>query len=140
MEPDSREKPARRQSVNTILVIDDEPIVLGVVEASLRQEGYEVVSATSVRQAIETATSLAGRIALVVVNHSISVMPGRTLVEAIEGLQPGVKVLRFSGHSGDYLRATGQIKPENSFLQKPFTSQDIRKKVRDIIGPPSGSV
>jgi DNA-binding NtrC family response regulator len=126
--------------VSAILVIDDEPMVLGVVEASLPQEGYEVESATSVRQAIEIATSLAGRIALVIVNHSISKMPGRNLVEAIDRLQPGVKVLRFSGHSGDFLRATGQIKPENSFLQKPFTTQEIRKRVRDIIGPPSGSV
>jgi DNA-binding NtrC family response regulator len=126
--------------VSTILVIDDEPIVLGVVEVSLRQEGYEVVSATSVRQAIEITTSLAGRIALLIVNHSISKMPGRNLVEVIERLQPGVKVLRFSGHSGDYLRATGQIKPEDSFLQKPFTAQEIRKRVRDIIGPPSGSI
>jgi DNA-binding response OmpR family regulator len=52
----------------TILVIDDEPMVLRVVEESLRQEGYQVISATSVEQAIETANSLAGRIALVIVN------------------------------------------------------------------------
>jgi two-component system, cell cycle sensor histidine kinase and response regulator CckA len=124
----------------TILVIDDEPMVLEVVVESLRREGYEVISATSVEQAIETATSLAGRIALVIVNHSISGMPGRNLVEAIERLQPGMKVLRYSGYSEEHLRATGQIKPEAFFLQKPFTTQVIRKKVRDIIGPPSGSV
>jgi len=126
--------------VTTILVVDDEPIVLEVVVVSLQREGYEVVSATSVGQAIEIAISLAGRMALVIVNHSLGVMPGQNLVEAIERLQPGVKVLRFSGHSGDYLRTTGQITAESAFLQKPFTTQEIRKKVRDIIGPPPGHV
>jgi two-component system, cell cycle sensor histidine kinase and response regulator CckA len=115
-------------------------MVLRVVQASLRREGYEVRSATSAEQAMETAASFAGRIALIIVNHSLSTIPGRNLVEAIERLQPGVKVLRYSGHTEEDLRATGQIRPESFFLQKPFTAQVIRKKVRDIIGPPSGSV
>jgi two-component system, cell cycle sensor histidine kinase and response regulator CckA len=126
--------------VRTILVVDDEPMVLGLVEAILREEGYEVVSATSVEQAIETATSLAGRIALAIVNSSISGVPGRNVVDAVERVQPGIKVLRFSGHSEDHLRATGEMKVENSFLQKPFTTQALQKKVRDLLGPPSGSV
>jgi two-component system, cell cycle sensor histidine kinase and response regulator CckA len=124
----------------TILVIDDEPMVLEVVEESLRREGYEVISATNPEQALQTASSLAGRLALIIVNHSLSTIPGRNLVEAIERLQPGVKVLRYSGYTEEHLRATGQVKPEAFFLQKPFTTQVIRKKVRDIIGPPSGSV
>jgi DNA-binding NtrC family response regulator len=49
----------------------------------LQREGYQVISATSAAQAIETATSLAGRIALVIVNHSISTTSGQDLVEAI---------------------------------------------------------
>lgn len=123
--------------MSTILVIDDEPVVLQVVEESLRRGGYEVISATNPQQAIETATSLAGRLALIIVNHSISWVPGRNLVEAILELHPGVKVLRYSGYSEEHLRATGQVKPEALFLQKPFTPQVIRNKVRDIIGPPS---
>lgn len=123
--------------VSMILVIDDEPMVVRVVEMSLRQDGYEVVAATNVQQAIETASSFAERITLIIVNHSLSLTPGRNLVEAIERIQPAVKVLRFSGHSEEHLRATGQIKPESFFLQKPFTSSDIRKKVREIIGPPA---
>jgi two-component system, cell cycle sensor histidine kinase and response regulator CckA len=126
--------------VGKILVIDDEPIVLQVVEESLRREGYEVISATNPKQAIEAATSFAGQIALIIVNHSLSTIPGRNLVEAIVKLQPGVKVLRYSAYSEEHLRATGQVKPEAFFLQKPFTAQVIRKKVRDLIGPPPGSV
>jgi two-component system, cell cycle sensor histidine kinase and response regulator CckA len=126
-------------SARTILVIDDEPMVVRVVEESLRLEGYEVISATNAEQALQTASLLAGRLALIIVNHSLSSVPGRNLVEAIERLQPDVKVLRYSGYTEEHLRATGQIKPEAYFLQKPFTTQVIRKKVRDIIGPPSGS-
>jgi two-component system cell cycle sensor histidine kinase/response regulator CckA len=127
-------------NTRSILVIDDEPMVLEVVVESLRREGYEVMSATNPEQALQMASSLAGRLALIIVNHSLSSLPGRNLVEAIERLQPGVKVLRYSGYTEEHLRATGQIKPEAFFLQKPFTAQVIRKKVRDIIGPPSGSV
>ncbi|HEY7388147.1 MAG TPA: response regulator [Bryobacteraceae bacterium] len=123
----------------TILVIDDEPMVVEVVEESLRREGYEVISATNAEQALQTASALAGWLDLIIVNHSLSTIPGRNLVEAIERLQPGVKVLRYSGYTEEHLRATGQIKPDAFFLQKPFTAQAIRKKVCDIIGPPSGS-
>jgi two-component system, cell cycle sensor histidine kinase and response regulator CckA len=126
--------------VRAIMVIDDDPGVLVVVDIILQKEGYKVVSARSVEQAIETATSLAGRIVLFIVDHSLSAMPGRNVVEEIEKLQPGVKVLRFSGDSEDDLRVTGQMKAESSFLQKPFTTQALRKKVLDIVGPPSGSI
>jgi DNA-binding NtrC family response regulator len=124
-------------NIRTILVIDDEPMVVEVVEECLRPEGYEVISATNVEQALQKASSLAGRLALIIVNHSLSSVPGRNLVEVIQRLQPGVKVLRYSGYTEEHLRATGQIQPEAFFLQKPFTAQVIRKKVRDIIGPPS---
>ncbi len=121
-------------------MIDDEPMVLQVVEESLGREGYDVISATNVEQALLTASSLAGRLALIIVNHSLSSVPGRNVVEAIQRLQPGVQVLRYSGYTEEHLRATGQLKSEAFFLQKPFTAQAIRKKVRDIIGPPSGSL
>jgi len=130
----------RRQSVSAILVIDDEPSLLMAMEMSLRREGYEVIAATNAQQAIQTASSLAGRLALIIVNHSLSSVPGRNIVEAIRRLQPGLKVLRISGHSEENLRATGQLRPESFFLQKPFTPQVLRNKVRDIIGRPSGSM
>jgi two-component system, cell cycle sensor histidine kinase and response regulator CckA len=121
--------------VDTILVVDDELVVLSVVEASLRLAGYDVVTASSAQDAIRTAAKFAGRMALVIVNHSIASTAGQRLVDEIEQLQPGVKVLRVSGHMEEHLRATGQIKPESFFLQKPFTARALREKVRDVIGP-----
>jgi two-component system, cell cycle sensor histidine kinase and response regulator CckA len=93
-------------NLRTILVIDDESMVLEIVVESLRREGYEVMSATNAEQALQTASSLAGRLALIIVNHSLSSLPGRSLVEAIERRQPGVKVLRYSGYTEEHLRAT----------------------------------
>lgn len=118
-----------------ILVVDDEPIVLSVVENILRQAGYDVIAANSADAALEFAVANRGNIGLLIVNHSVNARPGRNLVEDLLPMQPKVQVLRFSGHLEGELRAKGEIRPESFFIQKPFTSRQLLNKVRDIVGP-----
>ena len=47
-----------------------------------------------------------------------------------------MQVLRFSGHLESELRATGELRPESFFIQKPFTSKQLLDKVREIVGEP----
>lgn len=117
-----------------ILVIDDEPIILGTVANILRQAGYDVMTADSADAACEFAAATKDNIGLLVVNHSVNARSGRELVEDILPMQPNMHVLRFSGYLEAELRASGEIRPESLFIQKPFTSKQLLDKVREIIG------
>lgn len=119
-----------------ILVVDDEPIVLDVVAATLRKSGYEVVTAGSVSEALNQARVLDRHLHLLITNHSISRRSGSDLVEDLLCVQPQMRVLRFSGHSESELRESGEIRPESFFIQKPFQARQLLAKVYEIVGPP----
>ena len=120
--------------MSKILVVDDEPIVLDLVAATLRREKYEVLTAASGTVALQQARLYHGDISLLIVDHSVDFHSGRTLVDEILPVQPQMKVLRFSGHLESQLRASGEMRPESFFIQKPFRPKELVGKVREIIG------
>jgi DNA-binding NtrC family response regulator len=123
--------------MSTILVVDDEPLVLEVVATALQLEKYDVLAAVTAKEAHDKATLREGGIDLLIVNHTLANEAGRNLVEDLLSLQPRMKVLRFSGHLEGQLRARGEIRPDSFFIQKPFLPKQLVGKVRDIIGPAS---
>jgi DNA-binding NtrC family response regulator len=121
--------------MSKILVVDDEPVVLNMVAATLQREKYDVLTAASAAEALQQAKLYEGDISLLIVNHSVDAIPGRNLVDEILPVQRQMKVLRFSGHLENELRARGEIRPESFFIQKPFMPKQLIGKVREIIGP-----
>ena len=119
-----------------ILVVDDEPIILNVVAATLRKRGYEVVSAGSANEALSLEGVLDPYLRLLVTNHSLDGHSARTFVEDLLRIQPHLEVLRFSGHLESELRETGELRPESFFIQKPFQAKQLLAKVSEIVGPP----
>jgi two-component system cell cycle sensor histidine kinase/response regulator CckA len=119
-----------------ILVVDDEPIVVRVVESVLRKAGYDITAAENADAALELAAANRGSIALLIVNHSLNARPSRNLVDDLLAVQPNMQVLRFSGHLESELRASGELRAESFFIQKPFTSKQLLDKVREIVGEP----
>ena len=64
------------------------------------------------------------------------VMPGiggRELAKKLLTLRPGISVLYLSGYTEDAVVAPGALGPGTGFLQKPFTLQNLAKKVREVI-------
>jgi DNA-binding NtrC family response regulator len=118
-----------------ILVVDDEPIVLRVAESVLGRAGYDITAVDNAHAALEFAAANRGSIDLLIVNHSLSGATGRNLVDDMLAMQPNMQALRFSGHLENELRATGELRPESFFIQKPFTSKQLLDKVREIVGP-----
>jgi two-component system cell cycle sensor histidine kinase/response regulator CckA len=117
----------------TILVVEDDDQVRGIVCRILRLHGYRVLEAGGGEQALELAGREPGEIDLLL---SDVVMPGMSGVELADHLrraQPGVRVLHMSGYTsgiaGPDPRAT---LPE--LIEKPFTAAELLARVRSLLG------
>jgi FixJ family two-component response regulator len=61
-------------------------------------------------------------------------MGGRELVQQLLGSRPGIKVLYLSGYTEDAIVNEATIESGKAFLQKPFTLQNLSRKVREVLG------
>jgi nitrogen-specific signal transduction histidine kinase/CheY-like chemotaxis protein len=137
-------EPANRGS-ETVLVVEDEDSVRLVAVGSLRKAGYQVLQAASGEEALRVASSHAGPIDLVLTDVLMPGIHGPELVKRLKESRPAVRALYMSGHADDALLHHGILEGELSFLEKPFTRNDLAKKVRDVLdgarstvsGPPS---
>ena len=117
----------------TILLVEDDPSVLQMVEHMLCELGYEVLAVDSPREAIQLARSFAGAIDLLVTDMVMPKMNGLELLDALQEDIPDIKVLFISG----YVYRSKDIQDDNilgvGFLQKPFTLYDLARKVDSVI-------
>jgi two-component system cell cycle sensor histidine kinase/response regulator CckA len=112
---------------HTILMVDDEDLLLTMGQAILSAYGYRVLTANSGQKALDI---LGGKdpVDLVITDLVMPAMSGRELVEHIRRLAPATRVLCTSG----YVWPAGQVN-ETPYLQKPFTSQDLLFKVKQVL-------
>src|SRR5260370_21714130 len=120
----------------TILVIDDEPMVLGLADSMLTRFGYKAIAVASGKEALrlfEKSPDI--EVHLAVVDLVMPEMSGVELVERIHKLRPGLPVLHFSSYSeDDSLRPT--FAKGVPFIAKPFTSLQLTKKIREMLDNP----
>ena len=112
----------------TILVVDDEEMLLNLGQTVLSAYGYQVLTANSGQRALDLFRNAATRIQLVVTDLVMPGMSGRELIDHLRVLAPTVPILRTSG----YLRGPEEDKDE-TYLRKPFTSQELLRGVRRLL-------
>ena len=117
----------------TILLVEDEEAVRGLTSRILQKQGYRVIAAQHGREAMEIASKEEGRIDLVLTDVVMPGMNGRGLVERLTGIRPRIKSLYMSGYTDDDIIRRGFIEPSRSFLQKPFTSDNLLRTVRKVL-------
>jgi two-component system cell cycle sensor histidine kinase/response regulator CckA len=117
----------------TILLVEDEPAVRDLVERVLNSRGYQVLSAGHGGDALQLAQGRKGEIDLVLTDIVMPAMSGRELVDAIRSTRPGVRVLYMSGYTDDEIVRRGLHDPNMSFIQKPFTAENLALQVRKIL-------
>jgi CheY-like chemotaxis protein len=126
------EPPARQA---TILVAEDQPPVLAVVQRILGRAGYKLLVSTCGAEALAAASAHDGEIDLLLTDVIMPGMSGRELADELRAKRPGIKVLFVSGHVGDEDRdGVGGA----GFLAKPFTSRELLQQVRTILGEAAG--
>jgi PAS domain S-box-containing protein len=125
---------ASAQSGNeTILLVDDDPLILDVGKAMLAAMGYGVLVAKGGREAVEIYRNQGARIHLVILDMIMPEMGGGKTFDQLKEIDPGVNVLLASGYSLDGQATAIMNRGCNGFIQKPFDLQSLSEKVRNII-------
>jgi two-component system cell cycle sensor histidine kinase/response regulator CckA len=109
----------------TILMVDDEDLVLTMAEAILSAYGYTVVTANSGQKALEIFSKNKVPIDLLVTDLVMPMMSGRELVDQVRKVAPHVPIICTSGYSWPNAR-----EDDTSYLQKPFTSRELLLRVK----------
>ena len=118
----------------TILLVEDEPGIRGLVRKILQQEQYHVLEASSAEEALKIAAAHKGAIHLLLTDFMLPGMTGRDLAERMHAASPKLKVLYVSGYTDDESVRGGVFPPGSRFLQKPFTLSGLVGKVREALG------
>ncbi|MBM4087935.1 MAG: response regulator [Planctomycetes bacterium] len=117
----------------TILVCDDDEIVLVSTSCLLESAGYTVMRALSPREALQAAAEHAGTISLLLTDVTMPEMNGRELADALQRQRPDLKVIFTSGHAGDVLQAGGTEGRRAAFLKKPSPCDVLFRLVREVL-------
>ncbi|HUE89352.1 MAG TPA: PAS domain S-box protein [Vicinamibacterales bacterium] len=126
-----------RAGTQTVLVVEDEDVLRELAKRLLERQGYSVLLAADAGEALRMFEQ----------NPSIDVlltdvvMPGTSgpdLTKQLIEQRPELRVIYMSGYTEDAIVHHGVLKPGIAFLHKPFTSETLGRKIRDVLDmPPS---
>jgi len=119
----------------TILIVDDEDLLLTMGKTILSAFGYRVLTANGGQRALEILSQKATTVDLVITDLVMPAMSGRELVEHIRQRSPSMPIICTSG----YVWPAGQ-ENDGAYLQKPFTSQELLLKVKQALRPEPSNV
>ncbi|GDY23495.1 hypothetical protein LBMAG56_48420 [Verrucomicrobiota bacterium] len=117
------------RGTQTILMVDDEDLLLTMGQMILSAYDYRVLTANSGHKALQILADNANKIDLVITDLVMPNMSGRELIEQIRVLAPDMRTICSSG----YVRANANEEEEDAYLQKPFTSHDLLSKVKQAL-------
>ncbi|MBN1105019.1 MAG: PAS domain S-box protein [Deltaproteobacteria bacterium] len=119
----------------TVLVVDDEAVVLDTAKTMIEKLGYKVLTANGGRRALEIYRQHRTRIDLVVLDLIMPGLNGEETFVLLKNMDPGVRVLLSSGYSVDG-RATDLLERGcGGFIQKPFSMKELSDKLREVLAP-----
>jgi signal transduction histidine kinase len=133
--------PAMEQTVNdqptqvtdlrgreTVLVVDDEEMLLKMCETVLSSFGYRVMLASTGSQALELVNRMPGEFDLVLTDLVMPGMSGRELMDQLRATAPAIPVIGMSGYA-----LGGEAVESGRYLRKPFTAQTLLRFVREVM-------
>ena len=112
----------------TILVVDDESLMLTMAETILSEYGYCVLTANSGQKALAMLSRDNVQVDLIITDLVMPTMGGREFIERARQLVPTSRILSTSGYVMPADKQTG-----TPYLQKPFTSYELLAKVKQVL-------
>ncbi|HEY7065393.1 MAG TPA: response regulator [Chloroflexota bacterium] len=117
----------------TILVVEDDAQIRGLIRGVLDAAGYTVLEARRGEEAERLAAQHPAPIHLLFTDVVLPGMHGRELAQRLAARHPAPKVLFMSGYTDQVVVEQGMIEARAPFLQKPFTPEALRRKLRDVL-------
>ena len=123
------------QSLGRVLVVDDEPDDREALRLALAQSGFEVITATNGKSALEIFQAYSARFDLLVTDVAMTPMNGCDVAAACAKLNPRLKVVFVSGYVGaQSLRYHNDLVIGNwTFVRKPFTREELMAKIHQVL-------
>lgn len=117
----------------TILVVEDEDQVRLLIRKTLQNKGYTVHEADNGNEAVEIFEKYAGDIDLILTDVVMPGMGGRKVADTVLLSNPDKKIVYMSGYTDEAIVRHGVLDPGVNFLQKPFSSDELLQKVREVL-------
>jgi PAS domain S-box-containing protein len=122
-----------RPGVGTILVVEDDDQLRRLAHRALAAQGYVVLEADRGATALDLARRHNGAIDLLLTDVVMPDTNGRKLADALRATRPGVRVLFMSGYPDGAISKHGILEHGVAYLAKPFTTEAITRKVREVL-------
>jgi two-component system, cell cycle sensor histidine kinase and response regulator CckA len=133
-EPAQAAKPrADLTGQGTILLVEDEEGLRSLNARGLRSRGYSVIEASNGVEALEALEEKNGAVDLVVSDVVMPEMDGPTLLKAMRGRNPNLKIIFVSGYAEDAFEKSLPENQQFAFLPKPFTLSQLVATVKDTM-------
>ncbi len=129
----AQQETSRERGRETILLVEDDPAVRGLVHETLRMNGYHVLVARHGIEALLVGSKHVGPIHLLITDVVMPQMSGPEVADKLAELRPEAKVLYMSGYPDHPVFKKGEVNLETNFLQKPFTPVHLAQKVREVL-------
>jgi two-component system, cell cycle sensor histidine kinase and response regulator CckA len=129
---EARKRPLRR-GAETVLLVEDEPLLREMLSETIESNGYSVLVARDGAEALQIAGEHAGPIPIMVTDVVMPGMTGPKLVDLFAQTRPEMKVLYISGYSDESVCRNGLMGPGRAFLSKPFGPDVLLRRVRESL-------
>ena len=117
----------------TVVVVDDDPMMLDVLERILQRENFELLMASGGPEIIQKLSGYDGQVDLLVTDYAMPDMQGRELADKVRERFPAVKVLYQTGFSDMLFEDRVELEDGAAFLEKPFTARGLREAARLVL-------
>src|SRR5262249_18489983 len=125
--------PALADGKETILVVEDDDPLRGVIRGVLRRRGYDVLEARDAQEALDVCRRHPGVIALLLTDVVMPRMSGPELARRAIEHRPRMRVLCMSGYTDDRIAPHGVSGEEIPCLKKPFTPASLSARIREVL-------
>jgi PAS domain S-box-containing protein len=117
----------------TVLLVEDEEVVRGLVKRILMQAGYNVLEANGGMEAIRLCCEHTGAIHLLLTDVVMPEVSGKEVAECLTDLRPTIRILYMSGYTDEAIVQHGVLDANVEFIQKPFTWVGLTRKIRHVL-------
>jgi two-component system, cell cycle sensor histidine kinase and response regulator CckA len=117
----------------TILLVEDDPVIREMSLMMLQHLGYSILSAGTPHEAIRIVKENSAEIHLLITDVVMPEMNGGELADRLTEIRPEIKQIFMSGYTADIIAHEGILDNGGSFLQKPFSLQDLANRIREVL-------